>query len=46
VAQAYIPLAAGGLRGSAECVRGPFWEAHLVIGEKQFSATSGRPQGV
>jgi SAM-dependent methyltransferase len=34
VSQAYIPLAAGGLQGSAECVRGPFWEANLVIGEK------------
>jgi ubiquinone/menaquinone biosynthesis C-methylase UbiE len=46
LSQAYIPLAAGGLRGSTECVRGPFWEAHLVIGEKQISTTTARPQAV
>lgn len=31
---AYLPLAAGSLEGRTECVRGPFWEAYLVIGEK------------
>jgi SAM-dependent methyltransferase len=29
-----VPLAAGGLEPRSECVRGPFWEAYLVIGEK------------
>ncbi len=33
-AQAQLPLAAGGMEARAECVRGPFWEAYIVIGEK------------
>lgn len=33
-AQAQLPLAAGGLQGDAECVRGPFWVAYIVIAEK------------
>jgi SAM-dependent methyltransferase len=33
-AQAQLPLGAGGLQGGAECVRGPFWEAYVVIGSK------------
>ena len=34
-ANGYVPLAAGGLEPRSECVRGPFWEAYLVIGEKR-----------
>src|SRR5262249_29890437 len=30
-----VPLEAGGLTGRAECVRGPFWVAYLVVAEKQ-----------
>jgi len=33
--QAQLPLSAGGMEARAECVRGPFWEAYIVIGEKQ-----------
>lgn len=29
-----VPLEAGGLTGSVECVRGPFWVAYLVVAEK------------
>ncbi|HEV8190211.1 MAG TPA: class I SAM-dependent methyltransferase [Ktedonobacterales bacterium] len=29
-----VPLEAGGLTGRAECVRGPFWVAYLVVAEK------------
>lgn len=29
-----LPLEAGGLTGRAECVRGPFWVAYLVVAEK------------
>jgi SAM-dependent methyltransferase len=36
VASAHVPLAAGGLDPRSECVRGPFWEAYLVIGEKRM----------
>jgi SAM-dependent methyltransferase len=30
----YLPLAAGGLVGRAECVRGPFWVAYVFVAEK------------
>jgi hypothetical protein len=33
-AQSQLPLAAGGMTPRAECVRGPFWEAYIVVGEK------------
>jgi SAM-dependent methyltransferase len=33
-AGAHLPLAAGGMEPRAECVRGPFWEAYVVTGEK------------
>jgi hypothetical protein len=34
-AQARLPFAAGGMTPSAECVRGPFWEAYIITGEKR-----------
>jgi SAM-dependent methyltransferase len=37
-AQAQLPFAAGGMEPRAECVRGPFWEAYILIGEKRASA--------
>jgi SAM-dependent methyltransferase len=29
-----LPLVAAGLVGKPECVRGPFWEAYLIVAEK------------
>lgn len=29
-----LPLVAAGLTGKTECVRGPFWEAYLIVAEK------------
>src|SRR5690348_16087422 len=34
-----LPLAAAGLSGKPECVRGPFWEAYLIVAEKPAAAT-------
>jgi SAM-dependent methyltransferase len=34
-----LPLAAAGLSGKPECVRGPFWEAYLIVAEKPVAAT-------
>jgi SAM-dependent methyltransferase len=34
-ARARLPFAAGGFTASAECVRGPFWEAYIINGEKR-----------
>ena len=33
-----LPLAAAGLTGKPECVRGHFWEAYLVVAEKPAEA--------
>ncbi|HEX6540372.1 MAG TPA: class I SAM-dependent methyltransferase [Ktedonobacterales bacterium] len=30
-----LPLTGAGLTGKGECVRGPFWEAYLIVAEKQ-----------
>ena len=37
----YPPISAGGLERRAECVRGPFWEAYLVMGEKAAAEVAG-----
>src|SRR6185312_12713849 len=34
-----LPLAAAGLTGKPQCVRGPFWEAYLIVAEKPVSET-------
>lgn len=34
-----LPLAPAGLVGSTDCVRGPFWEAYLIVAEKPSDAT-------
>jgi hypothetical protein len=38
-----IPFEAGGLSGKVECVRGPFWEAYLLLGEKPREAITPLP---
>jgi SAM-dependent methyltransferase len=38
-----IPFEAGGLNGKVECVRGPFWEAYLLLGEKPREAITPLP---
>lgn len=34
-----LPLATAGLTGKPDCVRGPFWEAYLIVAEKPGDAT-------
>lgn len=38
-----LPLSAAGLAGKAECVRGPFWEAYLIVAEKPAVAQERQP---
>jgi SAM-dependent methyltransferase len=37
---AALPLESVGLSGKAECVRGPFWQAYLIVAEKPAAATN------
>jgi SAM-dependent methyltransferase len=37
---AALPLESVGLLGTAECVRGPFWEAFLIVAEKPAATTN------
>jgi SAM-dependent methyltransferase len=44
-----LPLASAGLVGKTECVRGPFWQAYLIVAEKpgaptDSNATDSTPQ--
>lgn len=44
-----LPLAVAGLTGKPDCVRGPFWEAYLIVAEKPAvsaadPAANGRTQ--